>query len=126
MDVHWSAVEIAEVPTDVMTTTSTFPIRPLGALVTIVVGDWTEYIIAQVPPNVTPVTLTKLVPVIVMDMSEPVTLVTVGGAGGAVYVNWSIPDVADVPLAETTVTSTVPAAEAGGAVAVIEPLLFTI
>ena len=47
------------------------------------------------------------------------------GAGNVVYVKMSAPDVADVPVALVTVTSTVPAACAGE-VAVIDVAPFTV
>ncbi len=55
---------------------------------------------------------------------DGLTPVTVGGGGG-LYVNWSLVLVALVPPPVVTVTSTAPGVPAG-AVAVMEPGLFTV
>jgi hypothetical protein len=102
---------------------STVPDAWAGATAVTVVDDTAEKLVAGEPPNVTPVTRLKLVPVMVTAMPPPVlpevglTAVTVGAAG-AVKVNWSAVPVVDVPLGVVTVMSTV-AADSAGEVAVI-------
>jgi hypothetical protein len=74
------------------------------------------------PVKFVPVTMTDVPPTVRPEVG--LRRVTVG-AGGAVNVNWSALEVADVPLAVVTVMSTVPALSAG-AMALTEPSELTV
>ena len=103
---------MAEVPTGVVTVTSTAPV-PAGLLAVIVVSLTTATFVAAVDPKSTVVAPVKLVPVIVTIVppdSRPcvgLRLVT-AGALGTVYVNSSAGVTADVPWGAVTVTFTTP------------------
>jgi hypothetical protein len=122
--VNWSAAEVAEVPIEFVTVTSTTPADPAGAVAVMDVELTTVTPVALVAPNFTdaPVVV-KLVPLIVTTVPPVVgpelgdTPTTVGTAV-AEYVNWSFTDVAEVPPAVVTVRSTVPVPD--GETAVIE------
>src|SRR5438128_1582032 len=100
---------------------STVPADSAGEVAVIWDALSTENDAAAVAPNFTAVAPVKFVPAIVTDVPPAVgpavgdTLVTVGAATN---VNWSLADVAEVPLAVLTVMSTVPA-DSAGEVAVI-------
>ena len=125
--VYWSADEVADVPKDVVTVTSTTApaVALAGAMAVIELSLTNVYDDAAVLSNVTPVTPVKPLPDIVTVVPPAVVPVvgempvTTGVPAAAVNVNWSADEVADVPPAVVTVTSTVPA-EPAGAVAVIE------
>ena len=76
--------ELCDVPVPVVTCTSTWPDECDGATAAMVVGELTVKLDAAVPPNVTPVTFVKPVPVIVIVSPPEIvsvpgeTLVTVG------------------------------------------------
>jgi hypothetical protein len=77
---------VAEVPSGVVTRTSTLPDEPAGATAVSCVADRTVKLVAAVPPKVTAVVPRKLVPVTVTTVPPPVlpekgdTPVTVGVA----------------------------------------------
>ena len=119
--------DVADVPPAVVTVTSTVPV-PAGLVAVIVVPLTTVTPVAAEVPKFTAVALPKSVPEMVTDVPPdggpklgkiPVT------AGATIYVKWSADDVADVPPAVVTVTSTVPAAWAG-LVTVIRVSPFTV
>jgi hypothetical protein len=118
-------VTIADVPPAAVTRISTVPDAWAGATAVTVVDDTSVKVAAGVPPNVTPVTKLKLVPVMVTAVPPPVlpevglTAVTVG-VDGAVYVKWSEEEVVEVPLGVVTVMSTVAAASAGEVAVMVE------
>ena len=120
---------MALVPPAVVTVTSPVPAVPAGVVAVIEVLDPTAKLVAATPPNFTPVAPLKALPVMVTvwppatgpELGE--TLLTVGA--GARYVNRSFTDVALVPAAVVTVTSTLPGVPAGE-VAVMEPSPFTV
>ncbi len=120
-----SPVATAEVPPGVVTFTSTPPAACAGEVAVIEVALMKLKPAAAVPPNDTPVTPVKLVPVIVTTVAPAVepevgdSDVTVGGAGGATNVNLSAAETAEIPPGVITVMSTMPAACAGE-VAVID------
>ena len=123
---NWSEPEVVDVPPAVATVTSTVEADSAGEET---VSDVAELRVTPVPatvPNFTAVTPVKLVPVTVtvvppeVGPDEGLTTVTVGAA---TYVYLSLMDVADVPPAALTVTSTVPVPV--GALAVICVALFT-
>ena len=115
--VNLSAAEVADVPADEVTVISTVPAVPAGAPAWIIVALRIIALVDRVLPNITEVTPEKPVPVmntVVPPVNGPVDgeiAVTVGA--GAPYVNLSAVDVADVPPAVVTVTSTVPIVPAG-------------
>lgn len=120
-NVNLSAEVVAVVPPGVVTVTSCAPALPAGETAVSWVGEMGVTTAALDPPNLTPVALARLVPVIVTTVPPSVgpdaglTPVTVGGAA---YVKWSAALAALVPPAVVTVMSTVPA-EPGGLVATI-------
>jgi hypothetical protein len=124
LNVNWSAADVCDAPRVVATITSTVPSDSAGVTAMIDVLELTVKFRAAVAPNDTPVTLVKLVPVIVIVVPptvEPIEafkFVTTG-IPGAANVNWSLDETAELPLGVVTVTSTSPAACAG-AIAVIE------
>jgi hypothetical protein len=115
------------VPPVVVTLTSTVP-EPAGAVAVICVAEFTVKPVAAVAPNVTAVAPDRFVPVNV-TVVPPVVGPAVGEmlviVGAPMNVYWSAADVADVPPAVVTLTSTVPALPAG-AVAVICVAEFTV
>ena len=125
---NWSPALVALVD-PVVTVTSTVP-EPAGAVAVIVVSLLTLNNVAATVPKFTALAPVKFVPVIVTDVPPAVepddglTPVTVG-AGGGVYVNWSLELVALVPWPVVTVTSTAPRIPAG-AVALIDVALLTV
>src|SRR5439155_928287 len=77
--VNRSAAEVAEAPAVVATVTSTVPAASDGATAVILVGDARLNDCAAIPPNETPVTSVKFVPVIVMTCPpavEPLELLS--------------------------------------------------
>src|SRR5271166_1057540 len=112
---------LAEVPPGVVTVTWTEPAASAGELAVISVDETTETEVAGTPPNLTVAPLTKLNPVTVTTV-PPVTGPLIGlipDTMGRLYeVNWSAPEVAEVPPGVVTVTSTVPGVS-GGELAVI-------
>ena len=123
---NWSAAEVADVPPTVVTRMSTVPV-PAGEVAVICVGELTVKPAAALAPNATAVAPLKLVPVIVTDV-PPAVGPAVGEieltVGGPTKVNWSAAEVADVPPAVVTLTSTVPVP--AGEVAVIEVAELTV
>src|SRR2546422_268898 len=89
-----------------------------GAVGWVLVGDTTKNEVAATPPKDTAVAVSRGVPLILATGPPAalpllaVTLVTVG-AEAALKVKWSLAEVADVPPAVVTWTSTVAAASAG-------------
>jgi hypothetical protein len=108
--VNLSADDVADVPPEVVTVTSTVPV-PAGDFAVIDVAVF-HVIDPDVLPNFTAVALPRLVPVIVTEVPPDVgpeageMAVTVGPA--AVYVNLSAAVFAEVPPGVVTVTSSVP------------------
>src|SRR5579872_4181052 len=128
-NVYRSAADVAEAPAAVVTTTSTVAATSAGANAVICVGESTLNDRAAIPPNETPMTSVKFVPVIV-TMSPPAVIplltlsaATVGNAPARVIVNWSAGERGDVPVADCTVTSTGDAGSVAnaGVTAVIVP-----
>ena len=118
----WSPAFATDVPTPVVTVTSTTPgVRVAGEFAVIVVEFTTTTPVAAVDPKATVAPGAKFVPEMVTAVPPPesplfgLTDVTVGMAK---KVNWSAGDVADVPPVVVTVTSTVPVP--AGDVAVID------
>ncbi len=107
---YLSADVVAEVPPAAITVTSTVPV-PAGLVATICVAV-SLVIVAVALPNFTAVAPDRFVPAIVTDVppaaGPELGLIPVTAGAGATYVNWSTDEVAEVPLAVTTVTSTVP------------------
>ncbi len=130
--VKWSAGALTgDVPSDVVTVTSTVATDSAGAVAVIWVALLIVKVVAATVPNLTPVAPVKLVPVMITEVPPAVvpvaglTPVTVGGAGVA-KVKWSAGALTgDVPSDVVTVTSTV-AADSAGAVAVIWVALLTV
>ena len=121
-NVNWSPGTVPEVPPAVVTCTSTVPAPCAGDVAVIDVAEFTVTPVAAVPPKLTVAPVRKFVPVIVTDVPPPVgpdvgTIDVTAGAT-ALYVNWSAPEVADVPPDVVTVTSTVPVVNFAGEVAV--------
>src|SRR4029077_7764113 len=109
---------VALVPPLFVTVTSTVPV-PSGAPATIEVSECTVKLVALVDPNLTAVTVAKLVPVMVTAVPPgPLAGSTLVTVGRSTYVNWSAGLVALVPTPFVTVTSTVPVP--GGDTALIE------
>ena len=107
--VNWSLDEVADVPSAVVTVTSTVPV-PAGLVATICVAVSLP-IVAATPPNFTAVADARPVPVIVTVVppaAGPEPGLIADTLGAARYVNWSSDEVAEVPAAVVTVTSTVP------------------
>ena len=129
-NVNWSEGELGfEVSEPSVTLMSTVPRDSGGEVAVTEVGLSTVKVVAATVPNLTPVTPTKLVPVMVTDVPPTegpelgLTAVTVGGV--TTNVNQSAGALsADVPSGVVTVTSTVPVA--AGATAVIWLALFTV
>lgn len=122
-----SVAEVAEVPSVVVTVTSTVPATWAGDVAVIDVEPWTTTLVPWLPlPNVTvelrlkfvPVMVTCVVPVVVPD--DGLSEVTVGT--GESKVNRSALEVADVPADVVTVTSTLPDACAGAVAVIVEEL----
>ena len=117
----WSDGEVAEVPPGVMTVTSTVPGACAGEVAVIWVAETTVKLEAAVAPKWTAVAPVKPVPVMVTEVPPavgPVVGATELTVGAATKVKSSAEEVAEVPPAVVTVTSTV-AAECDGEVAVI-------
>jgi len=119
--VNWSAgASTGEVPSPVVTVTSTVPV-PAGVAAVICELVFTMKAAAASVPNVTAVAPARLVPVTVtvappwMGPEEGFKPVTVGGGGGVEEkVNWSAGAlIAEVPPAVVTVMSTAPT-DSGG------------
>jgi hypothetical protein len=123
VNVNWSATVTGLVPAVVVTRTSTVPAECAGLSAVIEFELLTTKLVAGVPPKVTPVTLTKLPPVIVTLVPPPTgpafgfTLVMKGVP--SVYVNWLFTVLADVPSGVVTRTDTVPGAACPGLIAEI-------
>jgi hypothetical protein len=127
-NVNLSAKEGAEVPRAVVTVTSTVPADLAGDMAVMEVAELTVNEVTVVVPNFTAETLIRLVPVMVTLVPPAfgpklgLTPVTVAASW---YRNWSLGEVAEVPPALATITSTVPADPAGD-VAVIVLAEFTV
>jgi hypothetical protein len=124
-NVNWSALEVGDVRAELTTLTSTTPADSAGETAVIDVLELTANDEAAWPPNITPLTFVKFVPMITTCVPPAVVPsvvprpVTAGGLTGAVYTNWSLEEVAELPPLVATITSTVPAVWAG-ATAVME------
>ena len=64
---NWSAADVADVATGVVTVTLTVPGEPAGLIAVIDVAEVTRKVVAAVDPKVTPVAPVRFVPVIVTD-----------------------------------------------------------
>ena len=99
-----------------VTVTSTVPAACAGATAVIDVADFTVKLVAAVPPKETAVAPFRFFPLMV-TVVPPAVGPEVGlmpvTVGWATYVNWAAAEVAEVPPAVVTVTSTLPAACAG-------------
>jgi hypothetical protein len=109
--VNWSSAELAEVPPDVVTVTTTVSV-PGGEVAVSDVELKTFTAVAATVPKSTVASLAKPVPVTVTTV-PPVTAplsglmpVTVGSAKA--YVNWSPAELVELPAPVVTVTFTVP------------------
>ncbi len=103
------------------------PPAPAGEVAVMEVALLTVKLVAAVAPNFTALAPVKLVPVMVTTVPPavgPAGRSDAGHRGRPTKVNWSAGEVALVPPAVVTVTSTVPAP--AGEVAVIEVALFTV
>jgi hypothetical protein len=121
-----SAADVALAPPGVVTVTSTVP-EPAGETATIDVALETTKLAAGVLPNATAVAPVRFAPLITTDVPpavRPVAGLRPVTAGPSAYVNRSALEVAVVPPAVVTCTSTVP--EPAGDVAVIEVGLSTV
>src|SRR5262249_23273654 len=103
-NVKRSTETAADVPPVVVTVTSTWPEAWPGAVAVIVPLAFTVKDAAETPPNETPVTCVKFVPVIVIivppvvDPTLALKPAIVGGGGGAAKVNRSAVVGADLPF----------------------------
>ena len=124
-----SADETADVPPGPITFTSTMPAVSAGSVAVICVpAGLITTLVAATVPNLTAVAPLKPVPVIVTDVlpaAGPCKGLTAVTAGGAMYVNLSAEEVADVPPGPTTVTSTIPAVPAGLVAVICVPAALT-
>jgi hypothetical protein len=115
--VNWSAREVGDVPPGVVTVMSTVPASFAGEVAVHEVVDEQLTLVPAVPPKlaVVPPT-TKPVPVMVTPV-PPTSGPALGDIpltnGLVTKVNLSAPEVAEVPPAVATVTSTVPASSDG-------------
>jgi hypothetical protein len=118
---NWSLALVGEVPLGLVTVTSTVPAAWAGEVVVISVSETTVKDAAGIAPKSTAFAVVKSVPVIVTGVPPAVgpalgaTELTVGSAMNA---NWSAGEVAEVPPAVVTVTSTIPTAWAGEVVVI--------
>ena len=124
LKVNWSADEVGEVPTFEVTVTSMVPADSAGETAIIDVSELIVKYVAATVPNETPVTLVKLVPVMVIVVPPPVGPVdalrfVTTGTPGVANVYWSLEETADVPSGVVTVMSTSPT-ECAGETAVME------
>jgi hypothetical protein len=69
---NWSAADVAEVPTGVVTVTSTVPAVPEGLIAVICVDELTVKLVAAVPPKSTALVLVKLLPVTTTEVPPAV------------------------------------------------------
>jgi hypothetical protein len=125
-----SAHDVADVPTGVVTVTSTVVLAvPAGDIAVILVSLTTVKLVAGFEPNFTAVAPIKPEPVMVTEVPPDVwpdcgeIPVTCGEA--AAYVNLSAGDVADVPPEVVTVTSTIPVPAGDFAVILVVLTIFT-
>ncbi len=126
--VNLSPAEMALVPPAVVTVMSTVPAPSAGEAAVMEVALFTVKLVAAVAPNDTAVAAVKPVPVmatLVPPAVGPLVGVMLVTVGAPTNVNWSDGEVALVPPAVVTVTSTV-AAPSAGEVAVMEVALFTV
>src|SRR5207244_852865 len=111
-NVNWSEPDVADVPTAVVTVMSTVPADSAGEVAVIWPSVSTEKLEALVAPNFTELVPVKCEPLIVTDV-PPAVVPEVGfteaTVGASTKVNWSDPEVAEVPPTVVTVMSTVPA-----------------
>ena len=68
---NWSAGELLEMPTGVVTTMCAGPTEPNGEMTVIEVGELTTKPVPGVPPKVAPEAPTKFVPVTVTVVAPP-------------------------------------------------------
>src|SRR5579863_756567 len=125
VNVNWSPDEVAEVPPAVVTVTSTVPADSAGDVAVICVPELTVKVVAAVPPKFTALAPDRLVPVmmtVVPPAVGPLVGLSEDTVGAATNVNWSPLEVAEVPPAVVTVTSTVPADSAGEVAVIVVPL----
>jgi hypothetical protein len=121
--VNWSLELVGDVPLELVTVTSTVPAEWAGEVVVISVSETTVNEAAAVVPKWTDVAPVKVVQVIVTGVPPAVgpdvgeIALTVGSAAN---LKWSAGEVAEVPPAVVTVTSTVAAAWAGEVVVILE------
>jgi hypothetical protein len=111
-----------------VTRTSTVPADSVGAVAVIDPSLFTVNDVAAVAPNATrnaPVNPEPLIVTLVPPDAGPDAGLTPDTTGAATNVKWSLALVAEVPPPVVTRTSTVPA-DSVGAVAVIDPSLFTV
>jgi hypothetical protein len=114
--VYWSAVDVLDVPNELVIVMSTVPADSAGVTAVICVAEVTVKLPAALEPNFTAVANVKLVPVMVTvapPAIEPAVGITELTLGIGTNVNWSADEVADVPPTVITVTSTVPVLAAG-------------
>jgi hypothetical protein len=108
VNVNLSAELVALVALPATTVTSTCP-APAGDVTVICVSDVTLRLVPGADPKFTAVAPVKLLPLTV-TLLPPATVPLVGlipvTVGAAVYVNWSLVEVALLPPGPTTVTST--------------------
>ena len=69
---YWSKTEVVDVPSGVVTVTSTAPTEPAGAVAVIEVAEFTVKLVAGFAPKSTAVAPVKLVPLMVTDVPPPV------------------------------------------------------
>jgi hypothetical protein len=109
--VNSSAGEVAEVPTGVVTSTSTVLADSAGLDARISVDEMTAKLVEGVDPKFTAVESVNPLPEMVIAdppaVAPPVGLMAVT-TGAASNVNWSADDVPELPSGVVTVRSTVP------------------